>query len=213
MSTQTIRRNIPLLIAFLVGMLMVVEWFFVPTPIRDVARIVSTWGIIIAAFASGVGAVNLLIRSYGRITSRKGYDWIYAAYLLAIFFLFLIVGIGYGSASNQFNWIYNTFLLPCSATSYAITLFLMASAMYRLFKARSLEGGVLLTSAFIILLMNTTSVTVILPGFLTIGNWIMDVLVTPAYRSIIMGIGLGSILIGFRTLLGMERGYLGGETG
>ena len=212
MSTQTIRRNIPLLIAFLVGMLMVVEWFFVPRQIRDAARLVSTWGIIIAAFASGLGAINLMLRTYARVKNRKGYDWIYAIYLMVIFAVFLVVGVSYGHASPQFNWWYSTFLLPCSATSYAITLFLMSSAMYRLFKARSVEGAALLISAFLVILMNTTSATLIFPGFLVIGNWIMDVLTTSAYRAILIGLALGTVMIGFRTLLGMERGYLGGET-
>jgi hypothetical protein len=43
----------------------------------------------------------------------------------------------------------------------------------------------------------------------SIRTWISDYLVKYSYRSITIGVGLGGILMGVRTLLAMETGYLG----
>jgi hypothetical protein len=40
-------------------------------------------------------------------------------------------------------------------------------------------------------------------------KWIADILVKSSYRAITIGVGLGGILMGIRTLLAMETGYLG----
>jgi len=47
------------------------------------------------------------------------------------------------------------------------------------------------------------------PALLVIKSWIETVVVTAAYRAITIGVGLGGILMGVRTLLAMETGFLG----
>jgi hypothetical protein len=49
-----------------------------------------------------------------------------------------------------------------------------------------------------------------LPFLLDFKTWVADVVVKAAYRSITIGVGLGGILMGVRTLLAMETGFLGG---
>ena len=48
-----------------------------------------------------------------------------------------------------------------------------------------------------------------MPFLLTIKTWIEGVIVNASYRSITIGVGLGGILMGVRTLLAMETGFLG----
>jgi hypothetical protein len=49
-----------------------------------------------------------------------------------------------------------------------------------------------------------------LPILTTARTWIADILVKSSYRAITIGVGLGGIMTGVRTLLAMETGYLGG---
>lgn len=211
MSTKLVRRTIPLIITFLVGMLMIGQWFLKVEIISEVATSIQQWGIILAAFAMGLGSVNIIIRNVRRIRRRDGTDWLYAIWLLGIFFLFSIVGIGFGSDSPQYRYIFNTILQPLSGTMYPATLFFLASAIYRTFRARSSEALIFVIVGAIILLANAPIMAVILPFIVPIKAWIMDIEVTAAFRAILLGIGLGTIVLGFRVLFGLETTHLGRE--
>ena len=45
--------------------------------------------------------------------------------------------------------------------------------------------------------------------FPLVGSWIKDVPMMAVFRALAMGVGLGVILIGFRNLIGLEKGYVG----
>jgi hypothetical protein len=76
-------------------------------------------------------------------------------------------------------------------------------------RVRSVETGVLLAVAFITILANIPLITTYVPIISSVRSWIADYLVKFSYRSITIGVGLGGILMGVRTLLAMETGYLG----
>lgn len=211
MSTQIVRRTIPLIITFLVGMLMIGQWFLKIATINEVATSIQQWGVLISAFAMGLGSVNIIIRSYRRIQKREGTDWLYAIWLLATFFIFIIVGVGTGSSSSQYQYIYNTILQPLSGTMYPATLFFLVSAIYRTFKIRSGQALMLVVTGAIILVANAPVMAAMFPFLNTARSWIMDVELTAAYRAILIGIGLGTIMLGFRVLFGLEQTYLGRE--
>jgi len=211
MSTKLVRKTVPLIITFLVGLLMIGQWFLKIPSLNELATSVQQWGIIIAAFAMGLGSVNIIIRNVHRIQKREGTDWLYAIWLLAIFFLFAIVGIGFGSASSQYRYIFNTILQPLSATMYPATLFFLVSAIYRTFKTRTVEGGLFVIVGAIILVANAPVMAATFPFLVSVKSWIMDVELTAAYRAILLGIGLGAIMLGFRVIFGLETTHLGRE--
>jgi hypothetical protein len=211
MSTQIVRRTIPLIITFLVGMLMIGQWFLKIAIINEVATSIQQWGVLISAFAMGLGSVNIIIRNYRRIQRREGTDWLYAIWLLVTFFIFIIIGVGMGSSSSQYQYIYNTILQPLSGTMYPATLFFLVSAIYRTFKIRSGQALLFVATGAVILVANAPAVAATLPFLNTARSWIMDVELTAAYRAILIGIGLGTIMLGFRVLFGLERTYLGRE--
>jgi hypothetical protein len=213
MSSRLIRRTIPLVITFLVGMLMITQWFINIASISTVATAIQQWGIILSAFAMGLGSVNIIIRNVRRIQRREGTDWLYAIWLLAIFFLFSILGIGFGPESPQYTYVFNTILQPLSGTMYPATLFFLASAIYRTFRARNTEAILFVIAGSIMLIANAPMIAVLIPPIVPLKAWIMDVEVTAAYRAILIGIGLGTIVLGFRVLFGLETTYLGREEG
>jgi len=211
MSTQFVKRTIPIIIAFLVGFLMIVQWFFNIATIDEVAGSVQQWGILLSAFAMGLGSVNLIIRNLKRVQRREGTDWLYAIWLLSVFFLFGIVGISYGSESSPYRYIFNTILQPLSGTMYPATLFFLASAIYRTFRVRGPQAIAFVIAGSIMLLANAPMTGAFIPVMTSLKSWIMDVEVTAAYRAILIGIGLGTIVLGFRVLFGIETSYLGRE--
>jgi len=211
MSTQLVRRTIPIIITFLVGMIMIGQWFLQVASISELATSIQQWGIILAAFSMGLGSVNIIIRNVRRIRRREGTDWLYAIWLLFIFFLFSIVGIGFGSTSPQYTYIFNTILQPLSGTMYPASLFFLASAIYRTFRARSSQAIIFVIVGAIMLLANAPMMGAFIPPIIPLKSWIMDVEVTAAYRAILLGIGLGTIVLGFRVLFGLETAHLGRE--
>jgi hypothetical protein len=213
MSTKIVRRTIPLIITFIVGMLMIGEWFFNVASIDQVAESVRQWGVLVSAFAMGLGSVNIVIRNLRRIEKREGTDWLYAIWLLIVFFGFVGIGVGMGSASSQYQYIYNTILQPLSGTMYPATLFFLCSAIYRTFRIRSYQALLFVATGAVILVANAPVVGATFPILVTTKAWIMDVELTAAYRAILIGIGLGTIMLGFRVIFGLEQTHLGREEG
>ncbi len=204
------KREIPLLITFLSGMVAVVEYYFPTDATKNAFTILKNWGIIIGAFALGFGAVNLFI-VYGRRMRRavSTVDRVFSIWLLALLVITAIVGVTLTSVSDQYQWIYNSIYLPLGATMYASLCFYMTAGAYKVLRARTVDSALLLITAFLVILGNTPLSAAVWSGFFTWRMWIFDVIVSGAYRGIRIGVGIGSIVLGIRTLLGMETGYLG----
>jgi hypothetical protein len=211
MSVPLIRKTIPVIITFLAGMLMIGQWFLNIATIDQVANSLQSWGVVLSAFALGLGSVNIIVRNVRRIQRREGTDWLYAIWLLFVFFLFISIGIGFGSNSSQYRYIFNTILQPLSGTMYPATLFFLASGIYRTFRARTTQALIFVISGSFMLLANAPVSGAFLPFTSPLKAWIMDVEVTAVYRAILIGIGLGTIMLGFRVLFGLETTHLGRE--
>lgn len=214
MSTaRTYKRQIPLALTFIVGMIVTFDWFVKWEPLQGLTTTLMNFQIIMVAFMMGFAGVNLVVLHTRRIqrnmSDNKMFEVVLSVVLLACFFIWTIVGIFIGRTSDTYSWLFTTFNQPLGATAYAATLFYLASATYRVLRVRSAETGVLLLVAFITILANIPLITTYLPIITDVRTWIADYLVKFSYRSITIGVGLGGILMGVRTLLAMETGYLG----
>lgn len=214
MSTaRTYKRQIPLALTFIVGMIVTFDWFIKWEPLQGLTTTIMNFQIIMVAFMMGFAGVNLVILHTRRIqrnmSDNKMFEVVLSVVLLACLFIWTAVGIGLGRNSDTYSWLFTTFNQPLGATAYAATLFYLASATYRVLRVRSAETGVLLLVALITILANIPLITTYLPIITDVRTWIADYLVKFSYRSITIGVGLGGILMGVRTLLAMETGYLG----
>jgi hypothetical protein len=165
------------------------------------------------AFMMGFAGVNLIINHTRRIQRnmrQNSYiDVLASVCLLAGLFIWTLVGIGLGDQSSQYQWLYTSFNLPLSSTAYAATLFYLASATYRVLRVRSTETAILLGISLFVIAGNMPLFVTWWNGFQVGKTWISDILVNASYRAITIGVGLGGVLMGVRTLLAMETGYLG----
>jgi hypothetical protein len=76
-------------------------------------------------------------------------------------------------------------------------------------RARSIESALLLITGVIVMLRNAPIGNVIWTGFPVIGSWLLDVPSVAGNRAVFIGVGIGTVLLGLRVLLGYERSYLG----
>ncbi len=214
MSSRMVRRQIPLVLTFIVGLIISFDWFIKWQPLQDLTSTIMNFQIVMSAFMLGFAGVNLLILHSQRIrrnlNDNKMFDAMLSVILLGCLALWTIIGIALGYQSPTYKWLYDTVNLPLSSTAYAATLFYLASATYRVLRARSIETTLLLIVGVITILANMPLVVTYLPILTSVRAWITDILVKSSYRAITIGVGLGGIMTGVRTLLAMETGYLGG---
>jgi hypothetical protein len=222
------RRQIPLLITFFVGALLIFSVFM--PPIEAAGENSSVFFDIIAVFAFFLGGGNLIRIHLSSVSDRKK-DWGYSAVTLIGFFVMLATGLFKmgnpgGIAANlnaEESWyqiLFNYIMSPLNSTMYALLAFFVASASYRAFRAKNREATILLVAAFIVLLGQTAfgaMLTSWVPdsfSFLQIPSlaiWIMSTPNLAGQRAILIGIGLGVVSMSLRILLGIERTYLGDD--
>jgi hypothetical protein len=214
MSQRTIRRQIPLALTFIVGIIITANWFIDATPLNNISNTITNFNTVMVAFMMGFAGVNILMIHTRRIqknmSSGNMLDVFYSILLLGSLIIWSAIGIFMGRSSDTYQWLYTNFNLPLSSTAYAATLFYLASATYRVIRARSTETTILVVVSIVVIMGNMPMFVTYIPALMTVKNWLAEVVVTAAYRAITIGVGLGGILMGVRTLLAMETGFLGG---
>jgi hypothetical protein len=224
-----VKRTIPLVITFSVGLLLIVAMFIPHDPFHGLDSNFSIFYDVIAVFAFILGGGNLLKVHLNKVQNKRT-DWKYSLVTLGGFFLMLCAGLfkigvsswsgDYQASGSLFKYLYDATFQPLQATMFSLLAFFVASASYRAFRAKTREATILLVAAFVILLRPTPLgyyLTYWLPRplqFLHIPNlstWILSVPNMAGQRAIMIGIALGIVSTSLRLILGIERSYLGSE--
>lgn len=214
------RREIPLLITGIVGVVFVIQYFIPHFPFSRMSNWFSDWFAIVQACAIWLGALNLLKISLQKVSARKS-DWGYSLVIIACFLGVVIIGFLHGQESREagtaWAWMYEFIYTPLAATMFAILAFFVASASYRAFRARNFEATLLLVAAFVMMLGRVPvgdAISGFMPEGYQLGNfasWIMSFPQVAGQRAIQMGIALGIVSTSLRIILGIERSHLGGD--
>lgn len=216
------RREIPLLITGIVGVVFVIQYFIPHYPFNQLNNWFSDWFSIIAACAIWLGALNLLKVSANRIY-RKREDWGFSIVIIVCFLIITIIGFaegeGFRNIGTKFDWLYQYVYTPLSSTMFALLAFFVASASYRAFRARNFDATLLLVAAFLVMIGrvpvgDAIAMKLHLPLSIypsEISSWIMNVFNTAGQRAIMIGIALGIVSTSLRVILGIERAHLGGD--
>jgi len=219
-----LKLQVPLLITFLAGVFMAVQ-FFVPHEVGvTVYTELLNWGRIVAAFALVLG-IQSLLRTHVEKIRRRRRDWPYSTVAIASFVMMVVIGIGFGSdRGSGFDWIFTHVQVPLDATMFSLLAFFIASAAFRTFRARSTEATLLLVAAIVVMLGRVPGSLIVVFGQSGVGEWlhtnmpdvsewIMNFPSIAGKRGIIFGVALGSIATALRIMLGIERSHLGGGSG
>jgi hypothetical protein len=213
------RREVPLLITGIVGVVFIVSYFIPHWPFNRMNDWFSDWFSIIQACAIILGALNLMVISSQKIARQKE-GWGYAGVIIASFLLMVVLGFSGGTgfrAAAGFDWLYRFMYIPLASTMFAILGFFVASASYRAFRARNVEASLLLVTAFLVML-GRVPVGDMLTSFMPEGSrmsdlvsWIMNFPQKAGQRALMIGIALGLISTSLRVILGVERSHLSGS--
>lgn len=227
-----LKRQLPLTIAFMMGILLIVQYFVPHLYSQYLLLWINKWIMIIGGISLLLGIWSLLHFHSVQI-SRGVPGWgfsvtMFTAFLISVTagFLpsviswfspeslspepqkwYLISGI---STGGPLDWLFKHSISPLSATMFSIIGFFIASAAFRTFRARSIEATLLLVAAVIIMLGQTPLGQMLWQGIPDIMVWIFTVPSTAAKRALLFGIAMGSIAFSLRIIFGIERSYLGG---
>ena len=205
----------PLIFAFVVGTLMLAQ-FFIPHPSFLTAyNLILDWKQVVFGCTLILGVVSLMRFHVKRIDNRAKH-WPYSIVTLVGFFVMSISALIWKTETGPYRWLFDYVQMPMQATMFSLLAFFVASAMYRAFKARTVNAALLLTAGVIVMIGRVPLGNLIafdlfgrhfeLPQLST---WILDVPNLAAKRGILIGVGLGMASTAIKVILGIERGYLG----
>lgn len=230
------KRNLPLILAFISGLLIIIAGFIPHTPFLKFEETIINWFMIISGFAILLGQISLIQANWAKVT-QKAENWPYYLAGLISFAVMVTLGLLWGMESNPgllgggdkiaaqigakpFDYIFANIYIPLSSTMFALLAFYIASAAYRAFIIRSFESNLLMITAVIVMLGRTSFATWLtswMPhqiGFLRLPeltDFLMKYPNTAAQRAILISAALGVVGSSLRIILGIERSYLGGD--
>jgi len=208
------KLQIPIFIVFITGIIMIVQ-FFIP---HEVSEFVFTYAndfvIVVGIMALPLGIYSLMKNTASKARREKGSEAFFALVTIAGFLIMVAGGLSRDNFTNPESILalmFQNVLVPAQSTLFSMLAFYIASAAYRAFRIRTWLATVLLVTAFVIMLR-----IVPLPEPLATWNgelvrWILSVPNMAAKRAIIIGVGLGAVAYSMKIILGIERGYMGGD--
>lgn len=219
------KTTIPIIIAFLSGIIMVVLFFLNPGNATieklDLEPQLLQWVTIVGGFTLLLGVVSIVSVNYGSVRRRSG-GWGYKLATLISVFAMAIPAILpkrmsplFGTDSGSiYDWLFNYLDAPMMATMFAMLAFYIASAAFRAFRARNAEATLLLVTAIIVMLWRIPMGELLLRGIHPglpgiINTYIMGGVNLSVQRGIIIGAALGATAMSLRIILGIERTYMG----
>ena len=157
------KRQIPILLATIVGLSTLFGWFIDHPGIESFVNDDATqWYDILASFAIFLGALNLM-KLQGKKVLKQQSGWQYSLFAIGGFLFAIVAGFVYKgndavewgihvtNKGTLFKWMFEYMFTPLSATMFALLAFFVASASYRAFRVRNLEATLLLVSGIIIM--------------------------------------------------------------
>ncbi len=130
---------------------------------------------------------------------------------LAGFLVMVLTGLKSGSGPTTLQGLHRLPERRPQATLFAMLAFYIASAAYRAFRVRTILAGILLVTAFVVMLRIVPLPDPVGGWNRDLVRWILEVPNMAAKRAIVIGVALGAVAYGIKVLLGIERSYMGRE--
>jgi uncharacterized membrane protein len=196
----------PRLVTLIAGLVMLTEWFFRSDALKGLASEMKVWAIIVEAFTLALGASNLF-KLHGRSIRQKAPGWYGSLFMFGSVILFAATGILAGTASPLYRKMYDTVIGPAGTTIFGLLCFFIFSAGARCIRFKNLDSILIGASILIVLVAQVPLGEVLLPMFIPVSKWMLDVVNVAVQRGMIIGAAFGAFAGALRTLAGLERGF------
>ena len=107
------------------------------------------------------------------------------------------------------KFLFGSFFVPLGSAMFSLLAFYIAAAAYRTFRIRSLEAGIMMLAALVVMLGQIPHGPIYISEDLpAIRLWILEYLSTPAFRAIYFGSMIAGLAMATRMWLSLERSPL-----
>lgn len=205
--------KISLIVGLIAGIPILVDSFVDIAFVSTLAQEFQRWAVILAAFSTGLGVLNLTIVQVSTLKRKKhadGSSIIESLGLLLMLWFMIFVGIFKGQSHSSYDFLFKYVLQTLSASGFAMLAFFIASAAYRAFRLRNIDSALLLISGAIVMIANVPFVQSIWPASADISSWIVEVVNGAAMKGIVIGASLGAIATSLKVLVGLDRSHFRG---
>ncbi len=203
-------KQIPVAIVFVISLVLVVDYYFPGSALKQPAAELLNWSLILAAVAMTLGVVNL-VRINAKKIARRQKDWYNSVLLFFGLILFTGAGLYYGSSTHPvYQKMFTVMPSTFSQAFWGVVLFFIVSAAYRGFVVRNWQATIILVSCCIVMLGQVPIGDVMIPGMSKAMIWLRDVPNLAGQRGIIIGAAVGAITQQLRVMIGLERSQFGG---
>ncbi len=200
------RKTGPVVLGFIIGLLMLIQ-YFTPHPwIEARYNNVLDWKQVVFGITLILGVISLFLFHWRKIERREK-GWGYSVITVAGLFFMIAAAIAFSPARGPYPWMFEYVQAPMQSTMFALLAFYVASASYRAFRARGFHAALLLAAGVLVMLGRVPLGEML--GLQPISSWILDFPNLAAKRGIMIGVGLGMTATAIKIILGIERTYLG----
>lgn len=204
----TVRRYLPIGITAGIALTLLADFFFESSALDAIGTGLKGWGTLVAAFALFLGMAQIGRLHLSRIMSGHK-ERVISVWLLVLMSVFFILGMTMGTKDPTYLKWYYVLARGVGTSTNAILAFYIFSAGYRVLRVRSIDTIAFMAAAIFCLLFSAPIGAAISPILPEIGGWFIDVPNSAAKMGLLIGIAVGTIALGVRTILGLELGYLG----
>jgi hypothetical protein len=170
--------------------------------LRPITFQLYVWGIVLAAVAITLGALNVAWIHAKRILTGEA-NWFHSAALIAALLAVLVGGLvnPAGVQSPLVDWIFQSIIYPGQATLFALLAFFMASAAF-LYLRTGREGGAWILVGTLLMLTAQAPVSSVWlpPSVAALVSWALDVPGMASLRGVLLGGSIATLVVGFRFL-------------
>ena len=103
---------------------------------------------------------------------------------------------------------YQGFFVPLSTSMFSLLAFYIAYAAYRSFRVKSVEAGIMMLTAILVILGQIPQGRLISEQMPAIRGWLMENINTPGNRAIYFGAAIAGLAMAIRMWLSLERSPL-----
>jgi hypothetical protein len=201
-------REIPMfLAAFFTAIILIDAFLVVPDVFSDFVSDMQRYTIIMQSTALGLAFLTLLLHHGREIQRRTPGQWYYSAWLIFMMLVMTISGLMPPITKHWvYDWLYSNVYVPSRIALYGIMACFIASATYRAFRARTIDGAACLIAAGLVLIgMNTPLGDMVSPAIAKLAEWFVVVPQMGGGRALIFLTAVGMMGLTLRLITGKIR--------
>ena len=205
---------VPAAIAIGVGLIVLIGYLLPIPTLLPVRAILTNWAVILGGLAVLIGVMNLLMVHARRIdTGEPG--WIYSFFTILALMFTLIVGVIEGrrgglsaltAPTSITGMLFSGIIVAALASLSSLVMFFLISAAVRMMGIKPGVWSIVFLVAALIALVGWLPFSALRP-LTGLRQWLIDVPAVAGGRGILLGVGLGTLVVGIRVLTGAERPY------